>query len=89
MEDNDPSSNYSSKDDKEANMCFMDGHQSEVTSVSSNISMNHENCSTLLQAFKETHEEANKLTLSNERLKGLNNKLENKINLLEEELQFV
>jgi len=37
----------------------MVGHQSEASTVTSNISTNYENYSTLLQAFKETHEEAN------------------------------
>jgi len=56
------------------------------SSVSSNISLTHENYSTLLNAFKETHEEVNRLTLSNNRLKGLNNWLEIKVIQLEEEL---
>lgn len=47
-------------------------------------SMNYENYNTLLQAFKENHEETNNLASSNNRLKGLNNWLENKINSLEE-----
>ena len=41
----------------------------------------------LLEAFNETHEEANRLALSHNRLKGLNNWLENKIKSLEEELE--
>jgi len=40
----------------------------------------------LLEAFNETHEEANRLALSNNRLKGLNNRLENRVKSLEEEL---
>jgi len=44
---------------------LMVGHQSEASSISSNISMNFENCNTLLQAFKETHGEAYKLALLN------------------------
>jgi len=51
--------------------------------------MNHDNYNTLLQALKETHEEENRLTLSNNRLKGLNNWWRNKINSLQEELQYV
>jgi len=35
--------------------------------------MNHENYSSLLEAFKKTHEEASMLALSNNRLKELNN----------------
>jgi len=40
----------------------------------------------LLDAFNETHEEANRLTLSLNRLKSLNNWLENRVKSLEEEL---
>jgi len=67
------------------NVCMMVGHDTE-SSVSSSISLTHENYSTLLNAFKETHEEANRLTLSNNRLKGLNSWLENRVRQLEEEL---
>jgi len=52
--------------------------------VSFSISFTHENYSTLLNAFKETHEEANRLTLSNNILKGLNSWLENRVKQLEE-----
>jgi len=41
----------------------------------------------LLQAFNETHEEVNRLTLSHNRLKGINNWLENRVKSLEEELR--
>jgi len=41
----------------------------------------------LLHAFQETHEEANRLVLSNNRLKGLNNWLEKRVKTLEEELE--
>jgi len=56
--------------------------ESESSSVSSNTSINFENYSQLLNAFKETHEEANKLALSNNRLKGLNDWLENRVKAL-------
>jgi len=85
-EDNDTSSSSSSNKEEEANLCMMVGHESD-SSVSSNISFTHENYSTLLNAFKETHEEANRLALSNNRLMGLNNWLENRVKQLEEELQ--
>jgi len=61
----------------------------EVSSASFNISMNHEKYSTLLQAFLETYDEANKLILSNNQLKGLNNWLEERDNSLEKELKTV
>jgi len=64
----------------------MAGEKSELSSVNSNASFNSENYSSLLQAFFETHEEANKLALSNNRLKGLNNWLEGRVKELEDEL---
>jgi len=41
----------------------------------------------LLEAFQETHEKANRLVLSNNRFKGLNNWLEKRVKALEEELE--
>ena len=60
--------------------------ESESSSVSSSSSINVENYSQLLEALKETHEEANRLALLNNRLKGLNKWLENRVKTLEEEL---
>jgi len=79
-EENDTSSSSSLGKEEEANLCLMAGYDSSENSVSSNISLMHENYNTLLNSFKETHEEANWLALSNNRLKGLNNWLENKVN---------
>jgi len=78
-EDNDTSSSNSSQEKIKANLCLMTRQKSEVSSVNSSTSFNSENYSSLLQAFVETHEEANRLTLSNNRLKGLNNWLEGKV----------
>ena len=50
-------------------------------------SLNAENYSQLLLAFKETHEEANRLALLSNRLKGMNNWLENRVKALNEELE--
>ena len=80
----DSSSSFSSKDDEEANLCFMVKEEYESSSVSSSFSINVENYSQL--AFNETYEEANRLALLNNRLKGLNNCLENRVKTLEEEL---
>jgi len=85
-EDNDSSSSSSSDKGEEEKLCMMAGHESD-SSVSSSISFTHENYSTLLNDFKETHKEANRLALSNNRLKGLNSWLENRVKQLEEELQ--
>ena len=86
-QDNDDSSfNSSSKEDENVNLCLMTKEELETSSVSSRTSINIENYSQLLDAFKETHEEANKLALLNNHLNGLNNYLENKVKTLEEEL---
>jgi len=61
--------------------------EDDVSSVSSCTSLSAENYSQLLQAFKETHDEANRLTFLNNRLKGLNNWLENRFKALEKELE--
>ena len=68
-------------------MCLMAKEEDDASSVSSCSSLNAENYSQLLQAFKETHEKANRLALLNNRLKGLNNWLENRVKALEEELE--
>jgi len=52
--------------------------EDDVSSVSYCTSLNAKNYSQLLQAFIENHEEANRLALLNNRLKGLNNWLEKK-----------
>ena len=54
-------------------MCLVAKKEGDASSVSSCTSLNAENYSQLLQAFKETHEEANRLAILNNRLKGLNN----------------
>ena len=64
------SSSSSSKDDEEANLCFMAKEESKSSSVSSSSPINVENYNQLLEAFKETHEEANRLALMNNQLKG-------------------
>ena len=61
--------------------------EDDASSVSSCPSLNAENYSQLLQAFKETHEEANRLAILNNRFKGFNNWLENRVKALEEELE--
>jgi len=80
------SSSSSSKEDEEVNLCLMENEKSESSSVSSSSSINVENYSQLLEAFKETHEEANSVVLLNNQLKGLNNWLENRVKNLEEDL---
>jgi len=85
-EDNASSSSSSSQEDIQANLYLMAGKNSEVISENSSISFNSANYSSLLQVFHETHEEANRLALSNNRLKGLNNWLEGRFKQLEDEI---
>jgi len=68
-------------------MAKKEDDSSNESSVSSSASLNAENYSQLLQAFKEIHEEAKRLALLNNQLKGMNNWLENKVKALEEELE--
>ena len=82
-DDNEVSSS-SSSEDEEANLCL----KAFVTSsTSSSSSIKGNNYYQLLEDFNETHEEANRLALSHNRLKGLNNWLENRVKTLEEELE--
>ncbi|XP_068473827.1 uncharacterized protein [Phaseolus vulgaris] len=83
------SSSFSSEEEEEANLCLRTRQESDASSASSSSSIDSENYSQLLNALKETHEEANKLTLSNNRLKGLNNWLEKRVKVLEEELEIL
>ena len=64
----------------------MEKGESETSSVSSSTSINFENYSQLFYAFKETREEANRLALLKNLLKGLNNWLENRVKTSEKEL---
>jgi len=75
------------KNKKEVNLCLMAKEEDDASSVISCTSLNAQNYSQLLQDFKETHEEANRLALLNNRLKGLNNWHENRVKELEEELE--
>jgi len=85
-EDNASSSSFSLEDETEANTCMMAGKDSDVSSTESSASFNSANYSTILHAFQETHEEANKLAQSNRRLKGMNRWLEKRVKQLEDEL---
>ena len=79
----------SSSEDERPNICLVAEGEDESCSsseVSSCASLNEQNYSELLEAFQETHDEANRLVLSN-RLKELNSWLEKRVNALEEELE--
>jgi len=62
---NDDSSSSSSSKDEKSNLCLMAKKEDDSSSVSSCTSLNAENYSQLLQGFKETREEANRLALLN------------------------
>jgi len=55
---------------KGLNLCFTTKKEDDSSSVSSSTSSNAENYSQLLQAFQETHEEANRLALLNNQFEG-------------------
>ena len=55
--------------------------------VSSCASLNEQNYTELLEAFQETHDEANRLVLSNNRLKELNSWLEKRVKSLEDKIE--
>ena len=81
-DDNEVSSSSSS--DEEANMCL---RASVSSSMSSSSLIKCNNYYQFLEAFNEIHEEANRLVLSHNRLKSLNNWLENRVKSLEEKLR--
>ena len=84
------SSSSSSSEDEKANICLVaedDDDSCSSSEVSSCASLNEQNYSELLEAFQETHDEANRLVLSNNRLKDLNSGLEKKVKSLEEDLR--
>jgi len=60
--------------------------ESRSNQVSTSSSNKCENYSQLLDVFQETHEEAKRLTLLNNLLKNENNKLKEKIIVLENDL---
>jgi len=92
-DENEVSSSSSSSSEKErANICLIakdkdDDESCSSSEVSSSASLNEQNYSELLKAFQETHDEANRLVLSNNRLKELNSWLEKRVKALEEEIE--
>jgi len=64
-QDNDISFSGSSSEVTKPNLCLITKAKSTSSSVSTNSSINDENYYQLLEAFKETREEAYKLTLLN------------------------
>ena len=84
------SSSSSSSEDEKANICLIvedDNESCSSSEVSSCAYLNEQNYSELLEAFQETHDEANRLVLSNNRLKELNRWLEKRVKSLEDEIE--
>ena len=84
------SSSSSSSEDEKANICLIaedDDESCSSSEVSSCASLNEQNYIEFLEAFQETHDEANRLVLSNNRLKELNSWLEKRVKSLEDEIE--
>ena len=80
------STNNSSTESEETNMCFMVKDEGSVSNSVSDFSMESDNYDQLLAAFKETHDEANRLAVICSKLQKVNNVLTPKVKTLEEEL---
>jgi len=86
-EENDVSStSESSNGSEEANLCFMVNDEGSTSDLVSDYSTDSENYDQLLIAFKETHDEANRLAIICNKLTRVNRVLEPKVKALEEEL---
>jgi len=80
------SSSDSSTESEEANLCFMVNDEESNSDSVSDFSTDSENYDQLLIAFKETHDEANRLAVICNKLNRVNRVLELKVKALEEEL---
>ncbi|XP_068476793.1 uncharacterized protein [Phaseolus vulgaris] len=86
-EENDVSSTSdSSTGSEEANLCFMVNDEGSASDSVSDYSTDSENYDQLLIAFKETHDEANRLAVICNKLNKVNRVLEPQVKFLEEEL---
>ena len=83
-EENDVSSSSdSSTESEEANLCFMVNNEELNSDSVSDFSTDSENYDQLLIAFKETHDEANRLAVICNKLNRVNRVLEHKVKALE------
>jgi len=87
LEDNNDSTSIASQEgSEEANLCLMAGYKSSSSSQVSSLSSKDKNdYYQLLHDFEELHSEANKIVVMNNRLKGLNRWLENRVSQQESE----
>jgi len=80
------STSDSSTGSEEENLCFMVNVEGSISDSVSNFSTDSESYDQLLIAFKETHDETNKLVVICNKLNKVNKVLEPKVKSLEEEL---
>ena len=80
------STSDSSNGSEEANMCFMVNDEGSVSDSVSDFSTDSESYDKLFIAFKETHDEANRLAVICTKLNKVNRVLEPKVKAIEEEL---
>jgi len=80
------STSSSSTESEETNLCFMMKDEESISDSVSDFSMESNNYDQLLVAFKETHDEANRLVVICSKLQKVNNVLAPKVKSLEEEL---
>ena len=86
-EENEVSSTSSSATkSEENNLCFMVKDEGSISDSVSELSMESDNYDQLLAAFKETHDEANRLAVICSKLQKVNNVLAPKVKTLEKEL---
>ena len=80
------STSNSSIESEETNLCFMMIDEGSISDSVSDFSIESDNYDQLLVAFKETHDEANRLAVICSKLQKINNFLAPKVKYLEEEL---
>ena len=80
------STSDSSTGSEEGNLCFMVNDEGSISDSVSDFSTDYESYDQLLIAFKETHDEANKLVVICNKLNKVSKVLEPKVKSLEKEL---
>ena len=80
------STSNSSTESEETNLCFMMKDEGSICDSVSDFSMESDNYDQLLVAFKETHDEANRLAVICSKFQKVNNVLAPKVKSLEVEL---
>jgi len=80
------STSSSSTESEENNLCFMVKDEGSISNSVSEFSMESDNYDQLIVAFKETHDEANRLVVICSKLQKVNNVLAPKVKTLEEKM---